>query len=190
MSNDEHPPQSPDLDDDITGTYANSLLLHVGAVAVMGARVEVALVRMLRHLEPHRLSEPHKEVMWLETEKAIRQGLARVDTAVAAEVLETLDWASALDLRGRRNDVIHTEYPILPGKRRAVSLTRIARDKHGESTVAPYDEFFARLRETQALLASFAARLEAVTYWMMRPSWHRRVMRRPGGSAKWRPSAP
>jgi hypothetical protein len=190
MNDDEQAPELPDSDDDgVTIAYPHSLFLYVGAVAVMGARVEVALVRLLRHMETRRLSEPHKEVMWLETEKAIRQGLANIDPAVADEVLETLDWASTLDLRGRRNDAIHTEYPLLPGEQ-GVFSTRIARNKPAEITGYSYGDFFARLKETHVLLGTFLVRLDDVTYWMTRPSWHRQLLPRPGGSETWQPSTP
>lgn len=184
MSEDE---QVPEPDSGVTIAYPHSLFLHVGAVAVMGARVEVALVRLLRHMEKHRLGEPHKEVMWREAEAAIREGLVNVDPSVAAEVVETLDWAAALDLRGRRNDAIHTEYPLLPGDAALLSV-RITRRSHAETMVAAYGESFTRLRETKTLLETLVTRLDAVTYWMAQPSWHRRVMARPGGSATWRSS--
>lgn len=143
--------------------YPFSLYLHVGAVAVWGARAEGALVRLLRHLEPSRLSQPHSEVTWDATERAIRNALSGLNPALAAEVEEVLDWAAAHDLRRRRNQAVHDQYPVIAGDG-AVWATRLTKRRPGEVVVAPYSEFYSRLNETSRLLLTFASELEDITF--------------------------
>lgn len=63
MSTDEDLPTPTEGDGTVTVRYPFALHLCVGQVAVIGARVEGALVRLHRHLEPTLLSQPYTEVM-------------------------------------------------------------------------------------------------------------------------------
>jgi hypothetical protein len=152
--------------------FPQALYLHVGEVAVMGARVEGALVRLLRHLDPSRLGQPHKEVTWEPTEKEIRRVLQSADPAVEAEVLETLDWAVAHELRTRRNRAVHDQYPVIPSGE-GIFWMRITRKEHGVTVVGPHQELYGQLRDTAVLLLELAARLEDLTYRLADPSRRR-----------------
>jgi hypothetical protein len=152
--------------------FPQALYLHVGEVAVMGAKVEGALVRLLRQLDPARLSQPHKEVTWEPAEKEIRRVLQSADPAVASEVLETLDWAATHELRIRRNRAVHDQYPVIPSGE-DFFWRRITRKELGETVVGPHQELYGQLRDTAVLLLELAARLDDVTYRLGDPSRRR-----------------
>jgi hypothetical protein len=155
-------------EDEVSVPYPHSLYLCVGQVVVHGARVEGALARLLRHLDPARLDQAHDEVMWDPVEKAIRKALVTSEPDVAKAVGAALDWAETQELRSKRNRTVHDQYSLLSHGDLQLSL-RMRRGQSWETIEAPHHELQVSLLETAELLLRFESALDDLTSWIRSP---------------------
>lgn len=168
MPNDDPTLAPAETDGTITVPYPFALYMCVGQVVVMGARVEGALARLLRHLEAERLGQPHTEVIWDAVEKKIRATETKCAPRVWTEVRNALNWAQAWDLRERRNRAVHDQYSILPNDDGVLTL-HLVKEKGWATSHPAHQELYAGLRETAGLLQLFEAHLDSLTRWVHDP---------------------
>ena len=134
--------------------FRTELYSRIGAVAVAGGRVEMAMKRLLLVLTaPTKAHFSTVDDTWTMLVKKLREQCNGSDDR-PKQLAEVLDWSETQAVKRRRDNVVHADWWDFAGCR--VRRSRFARGKNGVTILASLVD----LEDDARLLFEFARRLD------------------------------
>ncbi|WP_324654097.1 hypothetical protein [Georgenia sp. H159] len=162
-------------------SFRASLYERIGAVTVAGGHAEAAMKRVILSAEGKGQQFEHVDLNWTGLVKRLRR-VVDSGHALSEPLSVILDWAERVNVKGRRDDVVHAYWWHWTGV--GVTRSRFTRDGRSYTITGPLEDL-RQLDRDSALIFEYARRLDDLVV-STRPQ--ARLVAPPSAFARWHPA--